>query len=419
MHPIYVKDKQRRSHKNFLRSTVVNGIISYVLIVLSIFVLIATTLALHEWKGYWPNGFRQIHWPRTVSWVHGSFIVALPILWLTGIGLFWKPLHAPLIAFLGDLYWLHIGLGLTLSGAAIAIAWVLMRGSLRLRRMDWIITGSLLTAVTVSGLILWISAFPADWRGKAFTWHGYLSYALLAWLLFHGLLRAVSYRRITSLINLRFLPSRRRFVEGLSGATLVASLPYLWPTSTSTPNRRTGQNSTIPHFPEYYTYTGDIPHINPIDYHLEVGGLVAHPLRIDLPTLKQLSTKTEIENFHCVTGWEVPNIPWTGLRIDTLMRHCKPQPQAQYVVFHSADGVYVESLTLQQARAPGVLLATQIAGQPLLPKGGYPLRLVVPNMYGYKSIKWVNRIEFTDTRPEGTWEKYGYAANAYIRNTFF
>lgn len=85
-----------------------------------------------------------------------------------------------------------------------------------------------------------------------------------------------------------------------------------------------------------------------------------------------------------------------------------------YVNFYSFDGVYTESLKLSEALDPSVLLAYEMDGQPLEQAQGAPLRLIVPKMYGYKSIKWLNRVEFSDTPITGYWEHYGYPAEAYI-----
>ncbi|MCE5359515.1 molybdopterin-dependent oxidoreductase [Candidatus Igneacidithiobacillus taiwanensis] len=174
----------------------------------------------------------------------------------------------------------------------------------------------------------------------------------------------------------------------------------------------------IPIFPEYYTYTGSYPQIDPQSYRLRCDGLIAREQVFTLADLYRRSTFPEVHTFHCVTGWTVADVHWQGIALASFLSELQVQSGARYVVFHSADGVYVDSLSLEQARAPGVMLATHIAGQPLLRKGGYPLRLLVPQMYGYKSVKWVNRIELRASRPEGTWEKDGYPSNAYIKKGF-
>jgi len=205
--------------------------------------------------------------------------------------------------------------------------------------------------------------------------------------------------------------SRRRFLRDSAGLLVGASGAALWlPT--------VARAGTIPVFPEYYTYAGFYPKIEARSYRLTCDGLIAAPRVFTLQNLYELSKRAEVETFHCVTGWEVHDVAWRGIDLGRFIDALRPAPSARYVVFHSADGVYVDSLSLEQARAPGVILATHIAGQPLLRKGGYPLRLLVPQMYGYKSVKWVHRVSLSADRPEGTWERDGYAANAYIRKGF-
>lgn len=203
---------------------------------------------------------------------------------------------------------------------------------------------------------------------------------------------------------------RRDFLLQTSGLLGIAASGLLLPAW--------ARAGTIPVFPEYYTYTGFYPKIDPQNYRLRCGGLIAKESTFTLAELYQRSRLPIVRTFHCVTGWTVANVHWQGIQLAEFLAELQPRSTARFVVFHSADRVYVDSLTMEQARAPGVILATHIAGQPLLRKGGYPLRLLVPQMYGYKSVKWVNRIDLTDARPEGTWERDGYPANAYIKKGF-
>jgi DMSO/TMAO reductase YedYZ molybdopterin-dependent catalytic subunit len=78
------------------------------------------------------------------------------------------------------------------------------------------------------------------------------------------------------------------------------------------------------------------------------------------------------------------------------------------LTFYSLGGVYTESLTLSEASEEQTLLAYGLYGKELLPQQGYPLRVIIPRMFGYKGAKWLYRIEFTDRRHLGYWEQYGY-----------
>jgi DMSO/TMAO reductase YedYZ molybdopterin-dependent catalytic subunit len=122
----------------------------------------------------------------------------------------------------------------------------------------------------------------------------------------------------------------------------------------------------------------------------------------------------EIRSFHCVTGWTVSNVHWTGVRLTDLFAQVKPQFSAHAVRFISAEEPYVDYLTLQQASLPDVLLAYEMDGKPLPREHGAPVRLVMPEMYGYKSVKWVSRIELAPATAAGYWELLGYDPDAWV-----
>jgi len=90
---------------------------------------------------------------------------------------------------------------------------------------------------------------------------------------------------------------------------------------------------------------------------------------------------------------------------------------AAYAVFHSADGVYRDALSLADVRRSGAALVYRMDGGPVSNLHGGPVRLFVPDMYGYKSVKWVDRLSFARERGVGTWESYGYPAEAWIPGT--
>jgi len=121
-----------------------------------------------------------------------------------------------------------------------------------------------------------------------------------------------------------------------------------------------------------------------------------------------------VSDFHCVEGWGVKDVRWEGVRLQTLIELARPAPDAGFLTFSSAGGVYKDSLTLQQALLPDVLLAYHMDERPLSREHGYPLRLVMPRMYGYKGPKWLERIEFVKVREIGYWEQRGWQIDAWI-----
>jgi DMSO/TMAO reductase YedYZ molybdopterin-dependent catalytic subunit len=163
-----------------------------------------------------------------------------------------------------------------------------------------------------------------------------------------------------------------------------------------------------------YTVTSGYPAFNAASYRLRIDGMVNHPLTMNLNTILREPAITELRFYQCVTGWTVPNATWTGIPLSSLLDKVQPHADAHAVKFYSFDGVYTESLTMEQARKPDVLMAYKLQSKPLSQEQGAPLRLVVPGMYGYKFIKWVNRIELIPKPIDGYWEQNGYDRDAFI-----
>jgi DMSO/TMAO reductase YedYZ molybdopterin-dependent catalytic subunit len=121
-----------------------------------------------------------------------------------------------------------------------------------------------------------------------------------------------------------------------------------------------------------------------------------------------------VRDFQCVTGWRVPDVPWVGVRLRHLLDLAGPSRDADAVRLTSFDGTYTESLTLEQARRPDVLVALQMLGAPLTHDHGGPVRLYVAPMYGYKSVKWLSGIELTRGVVPGYWEGSGYEIDGWV-----
>ena len=122
----------------------------------------------------------------------------------------------------------------------------------------------------------------------------------------------------------------------------------------------------------------------------------------------------QVSTFHCVTGWTVQNVHWGGVRIEDVLAEARPLPEADALQFVSAERPYVDYLTVQQASLHDVLLAYEMDGKPLPREHGAPLRLVIPDMYGYKNVKWL--AGSTSFRPpkDGYWEALGYDRDAWV-----
>jgi len=163
-----------------------------------------------------------------------------------------------------------------------------------------------------------------------------------------------------------------------------------------------------------YTVAGSMPKIDPAAYRLRVDGLVEAPKSFSLADLKAMRRAEQVSDFHCVTGWSVSNVHWAGVRIADLLESAGATSSVSALRFVSAEKPYEDSLTLKQALLPDVMLAYEMDGGPIPRPHGAPVRLVMPEMYGYKNVKWVDHIELGTTPQPGYWEQHGYDADAWL-----
>ena len=116
-------------------------------------------------------------------------------------------------------------------------------------------------------------------------------------------------------------------------------------------------------------------------------------------------------DLHCVTKCTVPDIPWEGIAAADLLRLAPPADPVTHVMVW-ADYGYSANIGICDFAADTTLLATAVAGQPLTPEHGFPMRLVVPHLYGWKSVKWVRAVEYLTEDRRGFWEERGYHSSA-------
>ncbi|MEA2168587.1 MAG: hypothetical protein QOF76_1887 [Solirubrobacteraceae bacterium] len=166
-----------------------------------------------------------------------------------------------------------------------------------------------------------------------------------------------------------------------------------------------------------YAIQTPYPEFSADTWELRIDGLVEHPQTLSYAQLLALPQARQTTDFHCVTGWSVDDVRWQGVRLQDLFAAAKPLPTAKAVRFQSAETPYVDSLTLEQALAPDAMLAHTMDGDPLTREHGAPVRMVIPQMYGYKGVKWVQQITLTATAEDGYWEQRGYDRDAFIGNS--
>jgi DMSO/TMAO reductase YedYZ molybdopterin-dependent catalytic subunit len=156
---------------------------------------------------------------------------------------------------------------------------------------------------------------------------------------------------------------------------------------------------------------------DPATWHLKVDGLVGSPLDFTFAQFTALPQSTVTRDFYCVEGWGAKGVEWKGVAVKELMQRAQIDLAATHLVFHSSDGVYADSLTIEQSALDDTILVHEINGALLPVEMGQPLRLTYPGHYGYKYVKWVERVEVINQNKQdftGYWEAYGYSADATI-----
>jgi DMSO/TMAO reductase YedYZ molybdopterin-dependent catalytic subunit len=116
-------------------------------------------------------------------------------------------------------------------------------------------------------------------------------------------------------------------------------------------------------------------------------------------------------DLHCVTKQTIPDIPWEGIAATELLQLAPPADPVTHVMVW-ADYGYSANIRIGDFAADTTLLATAVAGEPLTPEHGFPMRLVVPHLYGWKSVKWVRAVEYLTEERRGFWEERGYHSSA-------
>jgi DMSO/TMAO reductase YedYZ molybdopterin-dependent catalytic subunit len=216
-------------------------------------------------------------------------------------------------------------------------------------------------------------------------------------------------------------PAPKRYGRGLFLATVAGGLTSLaWGKSVwgHVSSAISGVDSFVPLVPQdgwrIYSVAPSMPTFDPATWRLEVGGLVQQKLSLSYDELRALPRAHQVSDFHCVTGWSVKNVRWTGVRLTELFDRARPFPDAQGLQFVSDERPYVDYLTLEQSLLKDVMLAYEMDGKPLSREHGAPLRLVIPEMYGYKGVKWLNLINLVPQVEDGYWELLGYDRDAWV-----
>ncbi|WP_236561080.1 molybdopterin-dependent oxidoreductase [Pontibacillus sp. HMF3514] len=310
-----------------------------------------------------------------------------------------------------------------------------------------------LIALIISGLLLtYHRSFSPRVSSAALIVHDVMTWIGVPYLIYHSITRsqwfkATEKRRRQKLQEERPviekwnpIMNRRTFLRrGTGAAVTVVFTPFIYqwakpyfstPTASQTPSPLpmtelfTPMPKPSPHSNppigggrsgtfRYYSVTS-MPEVNDENFSFKIDGFVHNPQSWNWKEFVDLNRNVQVSDFHCVTGWSVYDVTWEGIKLKDILDQAGINSDARYVKFYSQDGVYTDTLTIEQAMGEDIMVAMLMDGQLIENRNGGPVRLIVPKMYAYKSVKWLNRIELIDHEHTGYWEQRGYDKDAWV-----
>jgi DMSO/TMAO reductase YedYZ molybdopterin-dependent catalytic subunit len=158
-------------------------------------------------------------------------------------------------------------------------------------------------------------------------------------------------------------------------------------------------------------HAGSVPDTDLATWDFRVFGEVENPITLSWEELNALPKAENVQDIHCVTRWSRFDARFGGVHWRELAKVVSTKPSARFVIAHSEQG-YTANVPIEFLEDDNALLATEADGEPLTPEHGWPLRLVIPGKYFWKSAKWLRGIELRATDEPGFWERYGYHNDA-------
>jgi DMSO/TMAO reductase YedYZ molybdopterin-dependent catalytic subunit len=210
--------------------------------------------------------------------------------------------------------------------------------------------------------------------------------------------------------------SRRRFIQTAAAGTAVTVLGAHYAlsdvlTAQAAPERDARGRPRVPPgqrvLERLRPMGGEPGSPNPADFRLKIHGQVEAPFELDFGGLLAMGVVERRVDVHCVTGWSVLGARFEGVPLQELARRARPRPAARHVIFEAAHG-YTANIPIEEALTDNVCVAHRLDGRPLARAHGGPVRAVVPDLYFWKSAKWLTGIRFVTRDEPGYWEQRGY-----------
>jgi len=158
-------------------------------------------------------------------------------------------------------------------------------------------------------------------------------------------------------------------------------------------------------------HAGSVPDVDLATWTFRVFGEVENELELSWEQFGELPRAENVQDIHCVTRWSRFDARFEGVHPRAVLALARPKPSAHFVIAHAEQG-FTSNIPLAFLEDENALLATHGDGEPLTPEHGYPLRLVIPGKYFWKSAKWLRSLELSATDKPGFWERYGYHNDA-------
>lgn len=154
-------------------------------------------------------------------------------------------------------------------------------------------------------------------------------------------------------------------------------------------------------------HVGSVPHFDSRTWDFRITGLVENPLWLTWDEFSSLPMSEVTADMHCVTRWSRFDVRWEGVLFSEIAKRAVPKAQAKFVMVRAEED-FTSNVPLDDLLRPTSLFALKENDEPLPPEHGYPVRLVVPHLYAWKSVKWVRGIDFMAEDSPGFWEENGY-----------
>ena len=158
-------------------------------------------------------------------------------------------------------------------------------------------------------------------------------------------------------------------------------------------------------------HAGSVPQIAVATWELRIFGAVENPVTLTFEQLTALPQSEVVRDIHCVTRWSKFDLGYRGVHWRELAKLVTPSPDARFVVTHADQG-FTANIPIEAIEDDGALICWEADGAPLTPDHGFPVRLMIPAKYFWKSTKWLSGIELLEHDRPGFWERYGYNNNA-------